>query len=380
MPIYSEYLDKLSGDFAALSAERKTQLRRISEIRGRDVLVFASAIGKPQTSIDYSDIMPLSDQLDALTGPKLDVILETPGGSGETTEDIVRLFRRNREEVNFIIPGTAKSAGTIMVMSGDDILMSPVSALGPIDAQVARDGKFFSAEAFLEGLKKIKEETDERNSLNRAYIPILQAISPGEIEAARNALKFGKTLAADWLRRYKFSHWLNHKSTGVPVTEDERTECANRVADELCSHSRWLSHGRSLKIDDLRTMGINVTDFGEQAELHDAIKRYHILLRMSFETNIYKLYETPTSQILRFQGAQNTKNPQNIDHGELAWKCPRCGTAQKIQLNFKENLAIRKGLIPFPKDNKLTCPACHVQTDLSSVRLKVEAQTKKKIL
>ena len=76
----------------------------------------------------------------------MDVIIETPGGDGAVAEDIVRLLRGKFDEVCFIVPGYAKSAGTIIVMSGDDILMGPTSALGPIDAQLLWQGKVFSAE------------------------------------------------------------------------------------------------------------------------------------------------------------------------------------------------------------------------------------------
>ena len=47
MGIYTEYLDKFGGGpFDALTAERKKQLQRISDLRGRDVLVFAADINK----------------------------------------------------------------------------------------------------------------------------------------------------------------------------------------------------------------------------------------------------------------------------------------------------------------------------------------------
>jgi len=38
-------------------------------------------------------------------------------------EDIVHILREKFKSVSFIVPGQAKSAGTIMVMSGDEILM-----------------------------------------------------------------------------------------------------------------------------------------------------------------------------------------------------------------------------------------------------------------
>jgi ClpP class serine protease len=191
MGIYTEYLDK-SFDWPALQAERKKQLSRIAQLRGgRAILTFAAAMTKEAPiAIDYDDRVSLQDQISNLEGDKIDVILETPGGSAEIVEDIVEYIRNKFTEVAMVVPGYAKSAGTIMVMAGDEILMEPASALGPIDAQIIQGGKRFSAHAFLEGLKKIKEEIEEQGHLNRAYIPILQNISPGEIQNCENALSF----------------------------------------------------------------------------------------------------------------------------------------------------------------------------------------------
>ena len=127
MGIYSEYLDQAIGnDFQALTAERKKQLERISTLRGRDVLVFAADLNKsvPETSIGFGDLLPITDQLDNLDGKKVDLILETPGGGGEVAEDIVRLLHEKYEEVGVIIPGWAKSAGAIIAMAADEILMA----------------------------------------------------------------------------------------------------------------------------------------------------------------------------------------------------------------------------------------------------------------
>src|SRR5665213_2391416 len=95
MGVYGEYLNQpLARDFGLLTAERKKQLSRISQARGgRDVLVFAADISKavPGISIEYGDLAPINDLLSGLTADKLDLILETPGGSGEVAEDIVRI-------------------------------------------------------------------------------------------------------------------------------------------------------------------------------------------------------------------------------------------------------------------------------------------------
>jgi len=391
--IYSEYLDR-QFDFQALTQERKAQLKRISQLRGaHDLLVVAADLKKTHqaVAINYTDLLAVNDQLANLNGKALDLVLETPGGSGEVAEDIVRLIRGRYESLSVIVPGIAKSAGTIMVMAGDEILLEPVSALGPIDAQIQWQGKVFSAHALLEGMEKIKKEVAETGTLNRAFIPILQNISPGELQHAQNSLDFARELVTDWLARYKFQNWDVHSSTGAAVTEDERRARAKEIAHGLCDHGRWKTHGRSIKLDDLRAMGLKVTDYSTQPDLCDAIRRYYTLLEMTFDTNIYKIFETPESQIIRFEimagvpvpgqsrPAPGSQQPRP-DSAMLDLECSKCKNVMKIQANLKEQMPVQPDRMPFPADNKLRCSTCGTEHDLTAMRHQIEAQAKRRII
>src|SRR5665213_1217506 len=309
MGVYGEYLNQpLARDFGLLTAERKKQLSRISQARGgRDVLVFAAHISKavPGISIEYGDLAPINDLLSGLTADKLDLILETPGGSGEVAEDIVRILHSKYKEVAVIVPGWAKSAGTLLTMAADEILMGPSSALGPIDAQLIWQGKRFSADALLEAFEKIKQEVQSTGNLNKAYIPMLQGISPGELQSAENALSFAKDLTREWLVQYKFKNWSTHQTdavkVGQPVTLDDKRQRAEEIASKLGDHRKWLVHGRSINMQDLRDMRLLITDYSSNSELNDAILRYQALMQISFtSTNLYKIFETSNSQVLRF--------------------------------------------------------------------------------
>ncbi len=390
MGIYTEYLDRGMG-FQQLTAERKNQLRAISKLRGnRDVLVFAADLNQLDSniSISYPDLMPISDQLANLKGTALDLILESSGGSGEAAEDIIRTLRDRYEDLAVIVPGWAKSAATIMVMAGNEILMSSTSAVGPIDAQLSRQGKTFSADALLEGMEKIKEEVASSGTLNKAYIPILQGISPGELQSAQNALDFAKTLVTDWLATYKFKNWKTHKTSGKPVTDEEKQERADEIAGTLCDHGRWLTHGRSIKIKDLTKMGLEIIDYSQTPDLDDAITRYYTLLEMSFAaTTIYKIFETCESQIYRHKAALVPGAAQVVaqavaqaDMVVAETECPKCKNPLKIQVNFKKGAALRKDALPFPADNKLMCPNCNVEVDLGNLRNQIEVQSKRKVV
>lgn len=388
MGIYAEYLHTINS-FDKVTEERKKQLKRISSIRdNRDILVYAvdQTRGDPRISIDYSDIVPFNDQLANLNGKNIDIILETPGGQAEVVEDIVRRIRSKYESVAIIIPGWSKSAGTIFAMAGDEILMGNSSALGPVDAQILSGGKRYSADAFLEGLDKIKDDIEKTGRLNPLYIPILQNISPGEIQHCENAQNLSKVLVTNWLKNYKFKFWYKH-SNGEKVTETERYMRAQEIAKEICSQSRWLTHSRSISISDLENIGLKITDYSKNNELDDAISRYHTLLRMTFEsTNIYKIFETTDSQIYRFmvnsaKPMSNLAPPQNVGAVEIEYECPNCKNKSLIQANLQKNVVVKPGFIGYPlKDDVFVCPTCNSKNNITEIRLQIEAQTGKKVI
>jgi len=425
MSIYGEYLDK-NLPFEDLTKERKAQLARIANRRGRDILVYASASNKAAqgapVALDNTDLLPINDQLSNLNGKAIDVLLETGGGSGETAEDIVRILYLKYASAAFIVPGMAKSAGTIMVMGGDEILMEPgSSSLGPIDAQIQWEGKIFSAEAFLKGLQRIKDEVTALNSLNRAYIPMLQRISPGEIQNAENALSFAKDLVKTWLQEHKFQNWNTHRThnSGTPVTNEEKAKRAAEIADKLCDHSDWLSHGRSIKMADLRGIGLEITDYTTDPELADAIRRYHVLLQITFDTtSIYKLFETPQSQIYRFAvsqqiqiglpgifpaqppfppagpaggkptggqpvlpGGQPRQLPIGVATGAvIQFQCQTCKKVHTLQADFDAGQPVQPGAERFPSNDILVCNQCHTSHNLVALRRQVELQAKRRII
>lgn len=88
---------------------------------------------------------PLDDELRVVIEDIFDsnqkhliVMLETNGGFMETVERMVSVMRTHYDEVSFVIPNYAYSAGTILALSGDRIYMDYYSVLGPIDPSAPR--------------------------------------------------------------------------------------------------------------------------------------------------------------------------------------------------------------------------------------------------
>lgn len=379
MGIYSDYLDQ-NWNFEKISQERKLLLRRISELRdSHDILVYAADINKrAPISIDNSDIIPFTDLLSDLKHNEyIDIILHTTGGLADVVQKLVIATRNKYKNVSVIVPGMAMSAGTIFSMSANEILMGKTSSLGPIDAQIVTGGKQYSAEAFLSGLEKIKDEVQKTGKLNPVYIPILQNITPGELQEYENAQELSKALVTDWLVKYKFSDW--------DVDERTKTKRAKEIAKELGNHSRWLTHSRPLGIDELRDMKLKITDYTENSDLNDAITRYFVLLGMTFDkSGIFKLYETTEKQIARFVNPPTpVPKPMAQEQHEvlnIPFVCPNCHQPVMLQGNFDNKTPTVPGALHFPPNNILICPHCHSQHNLQALRMDIEAQIKRKIL
>lgn len=391
MGIYSDYLAK-NMQFDTLTSERKKMLARISQLRGgRNIMVYASAVTKRgDVAIDESDFIPFTDTVSSLDSSKgLDIILETPGGSAETVEKIVRNLRQKFSHIAVIVPRMAMSAGTIFAMATNEILMGEISSLGPIDAQVPFNGRYLPAAAILDGVKEIMDEVVANGGkLNPAYIPILQNINPGVLKDCQTAQDFSKTLVSQWLEEYKFSDWTIHKNSKTVVTDEERKAKANEIADQLCEHSRWLTHGRSLGIKELTDMGLEINDYRTNPDLNDAISRYFILLTMTFDqTSIYKIYETPSSQVIK-QNVQSGAMPitrmqdpkPRQDMAQIDYHCPKCKMPMKIQANLRSDIPLLPGYLGFPRNNKIVCSNCGLESDISIIRMQIESQTGQKVL
>ena len=89
------------------------------------------------------------------------LILNTSGGIVEIVERLVTAIRFIYSEVIAIVPDRAMSAGTILALSADRIMMDHLSCLGPIDPQIERDGNLFPALSYLNQFERLNRKGEK---------------------------------------------------------------------------------------------------------------------------------------------------------------------------------------------------------------------------
>jgi hypothetical protein len=213
---------------------------------------------------------------------RLVIFLNTPGGSAETVEKLVEIIRFHYNEVYFVVPDEAMSAGTIFCMSGDKIFMDYTSSLGPIDPQVYNGKDWVPALGYLDQVELMLRKSGE-GKLTDAELVILQNQDLAMLSRYEQAKNLTITLLKKWLVEYKFKDWLVHETDaakkGKPVTPDEKQERAEQIANTLSDNKIWHSHGRMIGLSTLvNFVRLKIEDYSTNKLLRGKIVAYNNLL------------------------------------------------------------------------------------------------------
>ena len=389
----SEYINRRFGP-VELQEELLKLISQYNTLRKTYLLIYAAAIDKriPDISLMQSDFYKIRDLLsNQKSNSKIDVYLETPGGRGETAEEIVRFLHDNFDTVSFVVCGEAKSAGTIMVLGGDEILMTETGSLGPIDAQIKIGRSVVSAADYMEGVEQQREKAGKTGMLNPVDATIIAQISPGELLGAFHSLNFAKDLVIEWLTNYKFRSWTVTETRKLHVTNEIKDMRARDIATELTKRSKWRSHGKSIKIQDLESEDIKleIIHIDDNPELAEVVYRIHAVCQLLFDnTSNYKIIATENYKMFRqaVVAGQRIKIPkaQSPDVVEIEQQCPKCGVKHQIYAMFAPNPKIdsgcrKRGLTPFPKDAKIMCD-CGFEIELAGIKNQVETVSGRRII
>lgn len=283
---------------------RISLIREIEEITKRKLIVYAADFNKSHpavpNSINQLDLTAFSDLIEKIDGDSIDILIHSPGGSAEATEQLVSMLRENYKDIRFIIPRMAKSAATMLALSGNKILMDDRSELGPTDPQVVIPVPggimFVPAKSILNGFNKAKSiiESEGTDSLP-AYLPMLNKYDLHLLEICETSLKLAEELVREWLKKYMFEG------------KKEKEELAKKISVHFLEHDDHKSHARPITISKAKEWKLDVEDMRENKDLRDRVWKLYCAIELFFDRSAaVKLYENAygTSLMKNFPQAQ----------------------------------------------------------------------------
>lgn len=161
--------------------ERQRIIKAYEEKFGVSLIVMIDQI------VSYAPTVVAELLADVDPGRDLHMMLATPGGDGEVAVRLMREVQEHSARVTMVVPDMAKSAGTIMCLGADEILMGPSSDLGPIDPQLRVNKKLISARQIEAAIQSAEERIQSSPATYPLYSSLLADVDMLLVESARSA-------------------------------------------------------------------------------------------------------------------------------------------------------------------------------------------------
>jgi hypothetical protein len=282
--------------YQAIHAQRYQRQDLIKEIQkqtGRKLICYVAG---QQAPVSRDDTIAFVDLLHNITSQDdLDILLHTGGGDTDAADKLVSMARAKigTKKLRVVVPDYAKSAGTMMILGTDAVVMSDSSELGPIDPQIVRtdhNGNRIrhSVHNYVDAYNEHKEVLAKEPS-NVAARLMLNQLSPETVKLFQAVLARARDQAEVMLRRGMFRESGNWSAT---VTE-------------LLDSKRFRTHGQMINYQDAQDtkIGLTVEYLEPESNLWQKLWHLYCLQRLALagapeNPSAQKLFESDYASIM----------------------------------------------------------------------------------
>lgn len=236
--------------YQSINAPRYQRQAIITLIQRRTRRPLVCYVNGNLSSIHRDDTIGFVDLLhNVKAGSDLDLLLHTGGGDMDAAEKLISLVRGKvgTGTLRVVIPDYAKSAGTLMALGADALVMSDTSELGPIDPQIVladADGNriSYSVQSYLDAFEA-HGATLKKDPNNVAARMMLNKLDPARLKLFEVARERARNFAETQLKQGMFKNGGNFTATAAVLIDTKR----------------WLSHGQMISWQDALDASLGLT-------------------------------------------------------------------------------------------------------------------------
>lgn len=259
--------DDVSAYFSFLMAKKKEFLHALSEKTGRNTILYFSAFLHKRSidaEINDSDINALMECVHGLDKSRgLDLILHTPGGNLAATEQIIYYLKSFfSNDIRAIIPQMAMSAGSMIAVSCNEIIMGRQSCLGPFDPQM----NGVACQNVIEEFRRAVRDIEEHPSSLGLWQTIISKLTPTFIEQCEQADKLAEELTTS-------------------ILEGKSESAQKSIKKAFTKNSDSKTHARHINRDKCKASGLNILDLEVDQEMQDLVLGIHHCCMILGETS-----------------------------------------------------------------------------------------------
>lgn len=259
---------------------RRSIIERIEQRTNRKLICYVAG---NQAPVDRDDTVGFVDLLHNLSHDSdLDLLLHTGGGDIDAAEKVITMVRTKvgNAILRVVVPDYAKSAGTLIALGADVIVMSDTSELGPIDPQIIlSDGNGnrirHSVHSYLDAYKT-HTETLGKEPGNIAARIMLSKLDPWTVKLFEAVSDRARELAEGLLKRGMHKDGKGNWSKAV---------------SSLLNTGQWQSHNQMISWQDAQVIGLSVENLDQGSDNWQDYWRLHCLQRLAVGER-QKLFES----------------------------------------------------------------------------------------
>lgn len=281
------FFERLKRESQCYDFQILTQLlNKLHQLTSCDVLLYAASYITENPSRREAEKVVVSDQdipkmttvMEKMGNNDLLFIIHSPGGSGDAAAQIIEYIRKKYAEkkITAVVPHKAMSAATMMCMGCDNIILSKLASLGPIDPQFAGG---IPASTILAEKEEALRDIENNQSAALFWNKKLEGLPPGIYQICRDAMSYSQEVVQNWLTTYMFHDNENKESL------------AQNLSEWLANGAEHKSYGRPFTYEILKKKGFLVEELEENQEMQNLVMGIFHSFRAVFENkNLNKLW------------------------------------------------------------------------------------------
>lgn len=165
--------------------DRQAAIRSYEEKHTCRLIVVSAAIF-PWSVVYWEELLS-----DVERGCNLHVLLNSPGGDGETAIRLVRMAQARCDQLTVVLPDQAKSAATLFTLGAHAIWMGPASDLGPVDPQFQLEpgGPLVAAKDIIAAVDDASAKIQAAPDTYPLWASLLSDVTAIRVQQARAAIQ-----------------------------------------------------------------------------------------------------------------------------------------------------------------------------------------------
>lgn len=285
--------------------EARDVIAEIEKMRGNRLVVYVS-----RGSIGPWDILPLHELLSKMGHQEhLDFLIQSGGGYVDDAYHMADVLHEFCNRLSVIVPTRAKSAATIVCLSGSVIFMGPTSELGPTDPMIEVDQDLVTPSASPFERRQKGDEPKDTTQINaHALRDFLEAVGvingDGKYDLDKLCIFMEKGILNPWLigdfersTRQSKQFAENLLSRYMFRNKTKKKELIPQIVNKLCEG--YYHHSYPIGRKEARELGLEIEDMTQ--ELCDITSDLMLAYgRMMREQKIRTLIETSDNFFVKY--------------------------------------------------------------------------------